>query len=136
MVFIGARHFKRRKRIRAVGRFHNTRTANPSGLWPVTCVSVKKKEKFAQVAGFGADSNPQPKYPAMIIERVNLQEIKQQDHVSTLQALEVGESIYCDDARKAQSIRVLSYYLVRSRKLDRKFVFRKMDRGWRIIRVI
>ena len=72
----------------------------------------------------------------MIIERVNLQHIKQQDHVSTLQALEVGESIYCDDARKAQSIRVLSYYLVRSRKLDRKFVFRKMDRGWRIIRVI
>ncbi|NBS09043.1 MAG: hypothetical protein EBT49_06360 [Betaproteobacteria bacterium] len=72
----------------------------------------------------------------MIIERVNLQDIKQQDHVSTLQALEVGESIYCDDARKAQSIRVLSYYLVRSRKLDRKFVFRKMDRGWRIIRVI
>jgi hypothetical protein len=72
----------------------------------------------------------------MIIERVNLQHIKQQDHVSTLQALEVGESIYCDDARKAQSIRVLSYYLVRSRKLERKFVFRKMDRGWRIIRVI
>ena len=72
----------------------------------------------------------------MIIERVNLQHIKQQDHVSTLQALEVGESIYCDDARKAQSIRVLSYYLVRSRKLDWKFVFRQMDRGWRISRVI
>jgi hypothetical protein len=99
-------------------------------------VSCTQKRKSAQVAGFGADSNLQPKYPAMIIERVNLQHIKQQDHVSTLQALEVGESIYCDDARKAQSIRVLSYYLVRSRKLDRKFVFRKMDRGWRIIRVI
>jgi hypothetical protein len=93
-------------------------------------------EKVTQVGGFGVDSHVQPKYPAMIIERVNLQHIKQQDHVSTLQALEVGESIYCDDARKAQSIRVLSYYLVRSRKLDRKFVFRKMDRGWRIIRVI
>ena len=96
----------------------------------------QKNKKLAQVARFGADSTLQPKYPAMIIERVNLQHIKQQDHVSTLQALEVGESIYCDDARKAQSIRVLSYYLVRSRKLDRKFVFRKMDRGWRIIRVI
>jgi hypothetical protein len=30
---------------------------------------------------------------------------------------------------------VLSYYLVKTRKLARKFVFRKMDRGWRIIRV-
>ena len=116
--------------------FHNTRSATPLAWWLSHVSCVKKKEKFAQVAEFGVDSNLQPKYPAMIIERVNLQEIKQQDHVSTLQALEVGESIYCDDARKAQSIRVLSYYLVRSRKLDRKFVFRKMDRGWRIIRVI
>jgi hypothetical protein len=115
--------------------FHHSRRATPSGPLAVTRV-VHQKRKFAQVAVFGADSNLQPKYPAMIIERVNLQHIKQQDHVSTLQALEVGESIYCDDARKAQSIRVLSYYLVRSRKLDRKFVFRKMDRGWRIIRVI
>ena len=95
-----------------------------------------KKENSPQVGRFGVDSSLHPKKHTMIIERVNLQHIKQQDHVSTLQALEVGESIYCDDARKAQSIRVLSYYLVRSRKLDRKFVFRKMDRGWRIIRVI
>jgi hypothetical protein len=29
----------------------------------------------------------------------------------------------------------LSYYMVRSRNLQRKFTFRKMDRGWRIIRV-
>ena len=96
----------------------------------------QKKKKTPQVGRFGVDSSLHPKKHTMIIERVNLQHIKQQDHVSTLQALEVGESIYCDDARKAQSIRVLSYYLVRSRKLDRKFVFRKMDRGWRIIRVI
>jgi len=30
---------------------------------------------------------------------------------------------------------VLSYYLIRSRKLDWKFTFRKMDRGWRLIRI-
>jgi hypothetical protein len=36
--------------------------------------------------------------------------------------------------KKAQSLRSLTYYLVRSRNLERKFVFRKMDRGWRIIR--
>ncbi len=98
--------------------------------------SCFKKRKFRSSWWVWCRFQPASKKQAMIIERVNLQHIKQQDHVSTLQALEVGESIYCDDARKAQSIRVLSYYLVRSRKLDRKFVFRKMDRGWRIIRVI
>ena len=99
-------------------------------------VSCFKKRKFRSSWWVWCRFQHASKKQAMIIERVNLQHIKQQDHVSTLQALEVGESIYCDDARKAQSIRVLSYYLVRSRKLDRKFVFRKMDRGWRIIRVI
>jgi hypothetical protein len=37
--------------------------------------------------------------------------------------------------KKAHSLRALSYYFVRTRKLPRKFVFRKMDHGWRIIRV-
>jgi hypothetical protein len=32
-------------------------------------------------------------------------------------------------------LRALSYYFLRTRKLPRKFVFRKMDHGWRIIRV-
>ncbi|NBX63122.1 MAG: hypothetical protein EBT67_12110 [Betaproteobacteria bacterium] len=40
-----------------------------------------------------------------------------------------------DDLKKAHSLRALSYYLVRTRKLSRKFVFRKMDHGWRIIRI-
>ncbi|MEN9688401.1 MAG: hypothetical protein RI998_398 [Pseudomonadota bacterium] len=72
----------------------------------------------------------------MLVERIKLENIKQQDHLVTLAAMEVGESLFFDDERKAQSIRVLSYYLVKTRKLERKFVFRKMDRGWRIIRVI
>ena len=102
----------------------------------VACALPLNEKACTQVFWCPADSLDATHARTMIIERVNLKDIKQQDHVSLLQSLEVGESIYCDDARKAQSIRVLSYYLVRSRKLDRKFVFRKMDRGWRIIRVI
>ena len=49
-------------------------------------------------------------------------------------SMEIGDSIFSEDAKKAESLRVLSYYLRKSRNLDWKFVFRKMDRGWRIIR--
>lgn len=71
----------------------------------------------------------------MIIERVELNQIRQQEHVATLSQLAVGESIYLTDMRQAQSLRSLSYYLLRSRGLDWKFTFRKMDRGWRLIRI-
>ncbi len=71
----------------------------------------------------------------MLVQRVNLQTIRLQTHVTTLSALEVGESVFCTDLKQAQSLRALSYYMVRSRNLQRKFTFRKMDRGWRIIRV-
>lgn len=71
----------------------------------------------------------------MIIERVQLDQLQARERTSTLQALAVGESVYCTDMRQAQSLRALSYYLVRSRGLDWKFTFRKMDRGWRIIRI-
>ncbi len=71
----------------------------------------------------------------MIVERVNLQDIRQQAHINTLSALEVGESVYCTELKQAQSLRALCYYMVRSRNLQRKFTFRKMDRGWRIIRI-
>ncbi len=71
----------------------------------------------------------------MIIERVELENIRQQDYLSALGALEVGESVFCTDLKQAQSLRSLSYYLIRSRKLERKFTFRKMDRGWRLIRI-
>lgn len=71
----------------------------------------------------------------MQLERIKLENIKQQDHLVVLEGMEVGESLFFEDERKAQSIRVLSYYLIKTRKLERKYVFRKMDRGWRIIRV-
>ena len=70
----------------------------------------------------------------MVVQRVNLQTINQAPHITTLSGLEVGESVYCTDLKQAQSLRALSYYMVRSRQLARKFTFRKMDRGWRIIR--
>ena len=71
----------------------------------------------------------------MLIERVELNKIKLQDDLVTLKLLQVGESIFCEDFKKAQSLRSLSYYLIRSRNLEWKFTFRKMDHGWRIIRI-
>ena len=71
----------------------------------------------------------------MIVERVELSSLQQEEHIATLSRLEVGESVYLTDMRRAQSLRSLSYYLLRSRGLDWKFTFRKMDRGWRLIRV-
>lgn len=71
----------------------------------------------------------------MLIERIELERLQARDHTLTLHALAVGESVYCTDLRQAQSLRSLAYYLVRTRQLDWKFTFRKMDRGWRIIRI-
>jgi hypothetical protein len=71
----------------------------------------------------------------MIVEPVDLKRNKPSDNVSALMSMEIGDSIFSEDAKKAESLRVLSYYLRKSRNLDWKFVFRKMDRGWRIIRV-
>jgi hypothetical protein len=71
----------------------------------------------------------------MIIEPVELSRLRQEEHISTLSRLEVGQSVFMTDMRQAQSLRSLSYYLLRSRGLDWKFIFRKMDRGWRLIRV-
>ena len=72
----------------------------------------------------------------MIVDRVPLLDIKQDDYIKTLRSLEIGESIFCTELKQAQSLRSLSYYLIRSRNLNWKFTFRKMDRGWRIIRVL
>jgi hypothetical protein len=71
----------------------------------------------------------------MNIEPIDLNRIKPHDNVSTLMSMEIGDSIFSTDAKKAESLRVLSYYLCKTRNLDWKFVFRKMDRGWRIIRI-
>ena len=71
----------------------------------------------------------------MIIESVELEKIRAKSWLDTLASLEVGQSIYLSDAKEAESVRVSSYYLVKSRNLPWKFVSRKMDRGWRLIRV-
>jgi hypothetical protein len=70
----------------------------------------------------------------MIIERLDLKQFSLTSHVVTLEKLEVGDSIFCDDRKKADSLRTLSYYFIKTRKVPRKFIFRKMDRGWRLIR--
>ena len=70
----------------------------------------------------------------MIIERLELNQLALTSKIHTLETLDIGDSIFCDDLKKAHSLRALSYYLVRTRNLSRKFVFRKMDHGWRIIR--
>jgi hypothetical protein len=71
----------------------------------------------------------------MLVESVALDRVQTRNWISTLASLEVGQSIYVSDARQAESVRVSSYYLVKSRNLPWKFVSRKMDKGWRVIRV-
>ena len=45
----------------------------------------------------------------MIIERINLDRLREMDGISTLSALTVGDSVYLSDFKKAQSMRALSY---------------------------
>jgi len=71
----------------------------------------------------------------MFIERIDLEKIRERNWLEILIKLDVGESVYCADHKEAESVRVTSYYLLKSRKLPWKFVSRKMDRGWRLIRV-
>jgi hypothetical protein len=71
----------------------------------------------------------------MIIERLELKQLALTSNVLLLEKLDVGDSVFCEDMKKAHSLRALSYYFVRTRKLPWKFVFRKMDHGWRIIRI-
>ena len=71
----------------------------------------------------------------MIIEKLELNQLALTSNILTIENLDVGDSIFCEDMKKAHSSRALSYYFLRTRKLPRKFVFRKMDHGWRIIRV-
>ena len=71
----------------------------------------------------------------MIIERLQLNKLALTSNILTIENLDVGDSIFCEDMKKAHSLRALSYYFLRTRKLPRKFVFRKMDHGWRIIRI-
>lgn len=70
----------------------------------------------------------------MRIERVDLKKIRHDKYIASLESMAVGDSIFFEEFNQAQSIRVLSYYLIRTRSLDWSFTFRKMDRGWRLIR--
>jgi hypothetical protein len=96
--------------------------------------------KRAQEKNFGADTvrrnrRQLPRDWAMIIERVELQRIQTDEYISILNSLDVGECIFSDDFKRAQSLRSLAYYLKKTRNLERNFMFRKMDQGWRLIRV-
>jgi len=71
----------------------------------------------------------------MVIERIELKQLALTSNVLILEKLDVGDSVFCEDMKKAYSLRALSYYFIRTRKLPWKFVFRKMDHGWRIIRI-
>jgi hypothetical protein len=96
--------------------------------------------KRAQEKNFGVDTvrrnrRQLPRDCAMIIERVELQRIRTDEYISILNSLDVGECIFADDFKRAQSLRSLAYYLKKTRNLERNFMFRKMDQGWRLIRV-
>ena len=71
----------------------------------------------------------------MIIERIDLERLAYQEGIDALSTLQVGDSVFLSDFKKAQSLRSLSYYLVKTRNLSWKFTFRKMDQGWRVIRI-
>jgi len=71
----------------------------------------------------------------MIIEHIDFERLRSFEGISTLNTLEVGDSVFISDLKKAQSMRALTYYLIKSRNLSWKFTFRKMDRGWRVIRI-
>ena len=71
----------------------------------------------------------------MLIDRQRIEPAQSPDYLSALGTLEVGQSVFCDEWRQAASMRSLSYYLIKTRKPGWKFTFRKMDRGWRLIRI-
>lgn len=71
----------------------------------------------------------------MLVDRHPIASFRSQNHLTTLCTLEVGQSIFCEEWRQAASLRSLSYYLIKTRRPEWKFTFRKMDRGWRLIRV-
>ncbi|MEY2661026.1 MAG: hypothetical protein RLZZ123_2198 [Pseudomonadota bacterium] len=71
----------------------------------------------------------------MLVDRRFIPAAPPKPQLSVLLTLEVGQSIFCDEWREAASVRSLAYYLVKTRQPEWRFSFRKMDRGWRLIRV-
>jgi hypothetical protein len=55
--------------------------------------------------------------------------------VAVLNTLQIGDSLFFAEHKEAHSMRALSYYFLRTRNLGWRFTFRKIDKGWRLIRV-
>ena len=50
-------------------------------------------------------------------------------------AMEVGDSFFIDDFRLAESARVSAINFVKRNDLDWRFCLRKIQDGWRVVRV-
>ena len=70
----------------------------------------------------------------MIVERINLSRLNLNNQIDVFCTLKLGDSLFFDQLNKAQSMRVLSYYFLKTRRLEWRFTFRKIDKGWRLIR--
>ncbi|MBU3649616.1 MAG: hypothetical protein FGM28_04835 [Limnohabitans sp.] len=70
----------------------------------------------------------------MQLEKFDLPQLRSHARIETLSKLEVGDCLFFQEHKEAQSMRVLSYYLLKTRQLNWRFTFRKMDKGWRLIR--
>ena len=71
----------------------------------------------------------------MIVERFDLSRLNLNTRIQALSNLEPGDSIFFNQLNEAQSMRVLSYYFLRTRNLGWRFTFKKIDNGWRLIRI-
>jgi len=71
----------------------------------------------------------------MIVERFNLSRLNLNTRIQALSTLEPGDSLFFNQLNEAQSMRALSYYFLRTRNLGWRFTFKKIDKGWRLIRI-
>ena len=51
------------------------------------------------------------------------------------QEMEVGDSFFIDNYRKAESARIAAFQFCKRNSNSWKFTMRKMEGGWRVIRV-
>ena len=70
----------------------------------------------------------------MLVERFDLSRLQPDSRVAVLNTLQIGDSLFFAEHKEAQSMRALSYYFLRTRNLEWGFTFRKIDKGWRLIR--
>ena len=71
----------------------------------------------------------------MLVERFDLTRLQPDSRVAVLNTVQIGDSLFFAEHKEAQSMRVLSYYFLKTRNLGWRFTFRKIDNGWRLIRV-